>query len=98
MGGGKKNSSSGFFSILKFFSSKNKSRAGYCDSDYDSRRKRWPSDEDQGIWGAAIPNIDIKAQEFIDKHYNRISKSEHHQDDISKLSTTKSKREIIKPF
>jgi hypothetical protein len=85
MGGGKKKSSSGFFSIFKFFSSKNKYRGGYYD--YDSGRKTWPSDEDRGNWGVAEPNINRRAEDFIRKYKNRISESERYQVDPAAENT-----------
>ncbi|CAJ2628958.1 unnamed protein product [Trifolium pratense] len=77
MGGDKKKSSSGCFSIFNIFSSKNKSRGGYYD--YEYRRKTWPSDEDKGNWGVAEPNINMRAEDFIRKYKNRISESESYQ-------------------
>ncbi|CAJ2661001.1 unnamed protein product [Trifolium pratense] len=77
MGGDKKKSCSGCFSIFNIFSSKNKSRRGYYDYEYG--RKTWPSDEDKGNWGVAEPNINRRAEDFIRKYKNRISESESYQ-------------------
>ncbi|WJX14172.1 hypothetical protein P8452_04472 [Trifolium repens] len=75
MGGVKKKSSSGCFSIFNIFSSKNKSAGGYYDYDYG--RKTWPSDEDKGNWGVAEPKINRSAEDC--KYKNRISESGSYQ-------------------
>ncbi|CAJ2628744.1 hypothetical protein L195_g050558 [Trifolium pratense] len=74
MGGDKKKSSSGCFSIFNIFSSKNKSRGGYYDYEYG--RKTWPSDEDKGI---ICIYKNRRAEDFICKYKNRISESESYQ-------------------
>nr|KYP39995.1 hypothetical protein KK1_038672 [Cajanus cajan] len=76
-GNRQKKPSSGFFSIFNIFSSK-KPRGGYYDNP-DSGYRVWPSDDDKGNWGAAEPNIDIKAGAFIAMYKKRVSESALYQ-------------------
>ncbi|KAF7844761.1 uncharacterized protein G2W53_001666 [Senna tora] len=74
----RKSSSSSFFSAFNIFKSKNRGGSHY-DAAYDDgtrARKVWRSDEDNGHYGGALPDIDTRAEMFIRQYKRRVSESE----------------------
>ncbi|KAF7844758.1 uncharacterized protein G2W53_001663 [Senna tora] len=73
----RKSSSSSFFSAFNIFKSKNRG-GGYYDAYEEGTRARkvWRSDEDNGHYGGALPDIDTRAEMFIRQYKRRVSESE----------------------